>query len=197
MRKLPSHRKKGKGSRKARVPRGVPDVRAVDGSSPRGPLSSTSNFTPWLPDNFIPWPHDYFGENSESADPFPVGEPATEVRTGGVNLPIPGLRTVSEANSHEHWRKRYARSYQQKNLVTLALRGTVAAMMAPLAPLVVTLTRIAPSNGLDSDNMVGSQKHVRDAIAKVLGIDDGDPRVEYRVEQRKGPWGIEIRIEVK
>ena len=116
-----------------------------------------------------------------------------------MNLPIPGLKTVSEANTsdRQHWRRRYERSQRQKQVVALALRGTVAAMMAPLAPLLVTITRIAPSKGLDSDNKISSQKYVRDAIARVLGIDDGDPRVEYRVEQRKGPWGIEIRIEVK
>ncbi len=65
------------------------------------------------------------------------------------------------------------------------------------APLVVTMTRVAPSSGLDSDNMVGSMKHVRDAIAGVLGIDDKDPRVEWRVNQRKGPWSVEIHVVAK
>lgn len=65
-----------------------------------------------------------------------------------------------------------------------------------VAPLIVTMTRVAPSAGLDSDNAVGSMKHVRDAVAKVLGIDDRSPLVDWRVEQRKGPWATEIRIEM-
>ena len=114
-----------------------------------------------------------------------------------VNVPLPGLRTVSEMNMREsHW-SRAKRSSLQRNHVTLVLRGTVAKMMAPMAPLVVTMTRLAPSSGLDSDNLVSSMKHVRDAIAKVIGIDDGDPRIDWRVEQKRGSWGIEIRIEVK
>lgn len=116
---------------------------------------------------------------------------------GGVCIPIPGLRTISEANAHEHWRTRAARAKHQKHAVTLVLRASVAHLMMVAAPLVVTLTRIAPSNGLDSDNMVGSQKHVRDAVADVLGVNDKDPRVEWRVEQRKGPWAVEIQISAR
>jgi hypothetical protein len=50
-------------------------------------------------------------------------------------------------------------------------------------PVDVHLTRYA-SRALDSDNLVGSMKHVRDAVAHWLGIDDGDPRVSYQVGQR-------------
>ncbi len=113
-----------------------------------------------------------------------------------VNVPIPGLRTVCELNAHEHWRSRHRRSTAQKDLVTLVLRRTVAPTMMLVAPLVVTLTRIAPSNGLDEgDNLPSSQKHVRDAIADLLGINDRDPRVAWAYAQRRGPWGIEVRIE--
>lgn len=35
----------------------------------------------------------------------------------------------------------------------------------------------------DSDNLVGSGKATRDAIAESLTIDDADPRVEWRYEQ--------------
>lgn len=59
-------------------------------------------------------------------------------------------------------------------------------------PCVVLLTRIAPSNGLDDDNLVGAMKAARDAVAEWLGVDDGHPSVQYRYAQRRGPWGIEI-----
>lgn len=112
-----------------------------------------------------------------------------------VEVPIHGLRLVSEANAHAHWRIRSARAKAQRNVVTLVLRGTVARSMMAVAPLVVTITRIAPSSGLDSDNLAGSGKHVRDAIADVLGIDDRDPRVTWNVRQERGPWGVRIAIE--
>lgn len=114
-----------------------------------------------------------------------------------VTVPIPGLRLVSEANAHEHWRNRARRAKAQRNLVTLVLRGTVARDMMLVAPLTVTITRIAPSRGLDSDNLVGSAKHVRDAVAAILGVDDRDERVSWHVEQASGPYGVLVAIESK
>ncbi len=114
-----------------------------------------------------------------------------------IDVPIHGLRLVSEANAHQHWRVRSARAKAQRTAVTLVLRGTVAAQMMHVAPLVVTITRVAPSSGLDSDNLVGSGKHVRDAIAGVLGIDDRSPLVTWVVAQERGDWGLRIRIEAR
>jgi hypothetical protein len=115
-----------------------------------------------------------------------------------VDVPIPGLRTVCELNSHEHWRNRQKRAKAQKNHVALVLRRTVTSLMMTAAPLEVTLTRIAPSNGLDvGDNLPSSQKHVRDAVADLLGVNDRDPRVTWIYEQRRGPWGVEVKIEPK
>ena len=42
----------------------------------------------------------------------------------------------------------------------------------PVFPIVVTITRLGP-RALDSDNLASSGKHVRDAIATWLGVDDG------------------------
>lgn len=113
-----------------------------------------------------------------------------------VDVPIPGLRTVCELNAHEHWRVRHRRSVHQKSVVGVVLRRTVAPQMMALAPLLVTLTRIAPSNGLDlGDNLNSSQKHVRDAVAALLGVDDRDPRVTWAYDQARGPWGVRVRIE--
>ena len=112
-----------------------------------------------------------------------------------VDVTIPGLRTVCELNSHEHWRKRQRRAREQHDIVGCILGPTAARRAIAQAPLVVTLTRIAPSRGLDEgDNLPSSQKHVRDAVAKVLGIDDRDPRVRWIYAQSRGPWSVQITI---
>lgn len=62
----------------------------------------------------------------------------------------------------------------------------------PAFPCVVLLTRVAPSSGLDDDNLSGSLKAIRDAMAEWLGLDDRDPRVGWRYAQRRGPWAVEV-----
>lgn len=114
-----------------------------------------------------------------------------------IDVPIPGLRLVSEANQRDHWAKKARRVKAQRDLVTLVLRGTVARTMMAVAPLSVTITRIAPSKGLDDDNAVSSAKGVRDSVAAILGIDDRDERVDWLVNQERGAWGIRIRIEAR
>ncbi len=111
-----------------------------------------------------------------------------------VCVPIPGMKLVSEANSRDHWRKKAARVKQQRNLVTLVLRGTIAREMLMVWPLLVTITRIAPRR-LDDDNATSSAKATRDAIAAILGVDDRDPRVIWKVAQERGPVGVRIQLE--
>lgn len=62
----------------------------------------------------------------------------------------------------------------------------------PALPCTVLLERIAPSIGLDDDNLAGSLKAVRDAIAEWLGLDDRDPRVAWKYAQRRGAWAVEV-----
>lgn len=72
----------------------------------------------------------------------------------------------------------------------------------PLLPCTVKLTRIAPSDGLDDDNLRGALKAARDEMAVLLGLpvtrrgqaDDRDPRVSWEYDQRRGKWGVEIEI---
>ena len=124
-----------------------------------------------------------------------------------VTLPI---RLVSEANSHTHWRERQKRAKEQRLAAEMSLRAAVRNMrgrlvLNPWIPtiLVVTITRIAP-RALDSDNAVGSAKHIRDGVADALGVNDRDPRVEWVVRQRKSDghampsvpaYAVEIVIE--
>jgi hypothetical protein len=66
-------------------------------------------------------------------------------------------------------------------------------------PVVVTLTRVA-SRALDDDNWVGAAKAVRDGVADWLHVNDNDPRVTWRYDQRKGAQGeyaVEIRLEAR
>jgi hypothetical protein len=51
---------------------------------------------------------------------------------------------------------------------------------------------------LDDDNFVGACKHLRDAIAASLGLDDGDPclRWEYSQHETRGAEGIMVKIQV-
>lgn len=118
------------------------------------------------------------------------------------------IKTVSEANAHEHWRARQKRAKAQRSaavILTAAHAATAGIVVssgnyyALAGPMVVTLTRIAPRS-LDSDNLAGSAKHVRDGIADALGIDDRNPIVEWRYAQRRGApkqYAVEIHISPK
>lgn len=97
------------------------------------------------------------------------------------------LRTGRGQNDREHWRARYRRVKAEKEAVGWLLPGT-----RPQLPCIVTLARIAPSNGLDGDNLQGSLKACRDAVADWLDLDDADPRVTWRYEQRRGKWAVEV-----
>ncbi len=109
----------------------------------------------------------------------------TELPIATVVVPV---RTVSEANRHEHWRYRQKRAqlhnfavWSHLNMRRIALGKQVA------MPVHVHITRIAPRK-LDTDNLAGSQKFVRDAVAKFLGVDDGNEAMvtwSYGQEQAK------------
>jgi hypothetical protein len=79
------------------------------------------------------------------------------------------VKTVSEANSHEHWRKRQRRAKAQRAAAALC----ASYLQRPSGQLVVSMCRYGKRK-LDSDNLHGSLKHVRDGIADWLGVDDGD-----------------------
>jgi len=89
-----------------------------------------------------------------------------------VELP---LRLESLSNKREHWAVRHKRAKAHRSAAYLACKTH------PL-PCVVTITRIAP-RALDDDNLRHAAKSVRDGIADRLGVDDRDPRVEWRYAQ--------------
>jgi hypothetical protein len=111
-----------------------------------------------------------------------------------MTITIP-IRTVSEANQREHWSKRHRRNKAQQYATRHALL-TTSCLVIPDHPWHITLTRIAPRR-LDSDNLAGSFKHVQDAVAKWLGVDDGSDRVRWTYEQRRGKpnqYAVEVAV---
>lgn len=100
-----------------------------------------------------------------------------------IELPI---ATVSEANRRDHWTVKAKRVKAHRN---------AAWALCPVYPLpcIVTLTRIAP-RALDDDNLRSATKAARDGIADRLGIDDRDPRVEWRYAQAKGKASVLVEF---
>ena len=109
-----------------------------------------------------------------------------------LDLTLP-MRVVSEANMREHWARKAKRAKQQRWVAKMAVNRKPL----PSAPgYTSTLTRLA-SRKLDSDNLAGAFKAVRDGIADALGIDDGSERLEWLYQQEKAKRGsYAIRIEI-
>ena len=95
------------------------------------------------------------------------------------------IRVISEANTQCHWAVRQKRFKAQR----LAVRSKLNRRMKPSPPLIVKLTKFG-CGILDTDNLAGSFKAVRDEIAKWLGVDDGDTSVKYEYSQVKAKRGI-------
>lgn len=115
---------------------------------------------------------------------------ATARREGDrVVLLAKGLVLVSEQNAREHHHVRARRAAWQRSLVARALAG-----IDPVpVPCAVTIVRSGPRL-LDDDNATGSAKHVRDAVARWLGVDDGDPRVSWLVVQDRGAYCVRVGV---
>lgn len=107
------------------------------------------------------------------------------------------IKTVSEANSTEHWTKKSKRHREQKFFVNLALREGIKEITLPCK---IKLTRIS-TRTLDYDNLCSSLKYVLDSVCDLLvpglrpGQADGDPRITTSYDQEKGKK-YAIRIEI-
>ena len=138
-----------------------------------------------------------------------------------VTIVIP-IRTENPLNgSHRHWAVRARVRREQRQTVGLVMAGALRADGFSLPPetppqsrqdalgtrfgggglprvIRVEIARLAPSSGLDDDNLRAALKSVRDGIADAMGTDDRDPRIEWAYTQRRserGNWAVEIRIE--
>lgn len=113
---------------------------------------------------------------------------ATGCRDAIVTLP---LKTVSEANSRSHYMVKAKRVRSQRDASKWACGATLAEYRVGLAKghvprVAVLLERIAPSDGLDDDNLRSSLKAVRDGVADALEVNDRDPRIRWEYGQARG-----------
>jgi predicted aspartyl protease len=109
------------------------------------------------------------------------------IATVTVEVTVP-VKVVSEANSREHWRVRHKRFTDQKEAVRLA-SAVASTSLKEAGSFVlnsgsaeVTLTRIG-GRGLDSDNLAGAFKAVRDQIAEMMRVDDGHKDITWVYHQ--------------
>jgi hypothetical protein len=90
------------------------------------------------------------------------------------------IRTGRGLNDREHRLARSRRIERERNAVLLCWPR----IPVPV-PCEVLLTRYARRRGrlLDDDNLQGALKAIRDEVARLLGVDDADPRVSWAYAQ--------------
>ena len=113
----------------------------------------------------------------------------------GFELPI---RTKTENNNDEHWRKRWRRAKYQRDTVHQYLVFLRQQRFKVWLPLTVTMIRVAPRQLDDIDNLSSAMKHIRDGIADFLEIDDRTPLVQWHYAQTRGRpkyYGIRIILQ--
>jgi len=114
-----------------------------------------------------------------------------------LTLPI---RLIGEANAREHHMKRKRRAASQRLDATRALDAYLGDPRWLLAdePLDVTMTRLAPARSRfdEGDNEAMCAKHVRDAFAAWIGVNDrSGARVRYLYGQEpNAAYGVRIEI---
>lgn len=135
--------------------------------------------------------------------------------TSTLTVYLPRLRLLSEANRRDHHYVKAKRVKMQRTAARSAFVRMTGAGPSGIVSghirwrgwehlgkpegLAITITRIAPRK-LDSDNLAGSAKAVRDGIADWLGLDDGDERLDWQYAQRKGEsgeYGVEVQVKAR
>lgn len=111
-----------------------------------------------------------------------------------IDLLLP-IKITSPANgSHGHWAADAKRRKDHRTIVRWGLQP----LERPALPVVVTLVRIGPRD-LDTDNLAGGFKSVRDEVAQWLGCGDStrDPVTWVYQQQRgeRGQYAARIKIE--
>lgn len=134
-------------------------------------------------------------------DPFVVQRAANGLAHGALEIEVP-VKTASEVNGRD-WKARSRRSGAAWKAVSKLL-GPHLALLAPFAEayhsdkaLKVVFTRLG-CHKMDKSNLPSATKAVEDALAFMLGADDGDPRWSARWEQvpEAEVCGVRIYLEV-
>ena len=119
-----------------------------------------------------------------------------------IKFTIPGLRLPNHSNGSRgvsvaamHARRREAEQIRG-NVATVARARMHGLRLAIGTDVTVTVTRCAPSVGLDAhDNLRTAAKPAVDGLADALGVaNDRDPRVSWVYNQRRAPWAVEVTI---
>lgn len=113
-----------------------------------------------------------------------------------IEFVIEGLKTPNPLNGATGNSKRAAiiRTKRRRQHRELAKLHALAAK-PPELPVVVHVTRVAPSNGLDPHDGLGAAlKGIIDGIADAFGVDDRDPRIRFVPLQERGPWGVKVKF---
>ena len=120
---------------------------------------------------------------------------------GGGIAAIAGLVTASETNAR-NWKDKSHRT-QAARLAVSRCFGPNLRALAGIAewyharnPIRVVLTRLG-GHKLDKGNLPAALKAVEDAVALILGADDGDDRWLVEFAQEPGKTGHGVRIELE
>lgn len=112
-----------------------------------------------------------------------------------TTVPMEALSLNKTGRNHM---KRARLVKERRTTAATCLRAAIGRDTRPDLPVVVTLTRIANSTGLDEhDNLPGSLKPFADGVCDWLGLkNDRDPQVTWRFSQERGP-AFSVRIVVE
>lgn len=114
--------------------------------------------------------------------------------------PLNGSQGMTRAAILAKARKAKQQRATTRDWIALGLAWQRKALLALLAGGVkITLIRLAPSKGLDKDNLGAALKHVQDGVTDALGLtNDNDPRIDWHYDQERsqqGAYAVRIRFE--
>jgi hypothetical protein len=122
---------------------------------------------------------------------------SVQISNGSAEIALP-IRTISEANCFEHWRKSHKRHTIQRKTVALALNPIKDKIKLPCS---IKLIRYAPRTLDKFENLPMSFKYIVDACCAIItgdfraGRADGDERISLSCDQVKSEgYGIKIII---
>lgn len=119
----------------------------------------------------------------------------------GIRLPI---EVKSEANQREHWAARHSRFKKQRAALRSAAVAHAFGVLVAIKVAIdsgsracVVFQRLGVKK-MDDDNLAGAFKGIRDEMAKLLGVDDADDRIEWRYEQKvSASKGVHVTVGVR